>query len=198
MKHPIALLIALTPFFSTLAQMGTGRPVDLPIRTVPASEPFSTAIGAVLHDFPDNLRNITGQLVLAEGEIENYSCTVELPGAEQCVITRYHSMRDSTVSWQAKMYSNEDFEKAAREYHALYRKLEGCTLLLADSSVLYLKGEWEPAREKMSFTTSTLRFTAGDWRYREVQIQVELTYLQNNWVVNINIFNAPLQPESGS
>jgi hypothetical protein len=155
------------------------------------NEQFSAAIEAVLHDIPSNFRHITGELVLAEGEIENYSCTVELPGAELCVITRYHSASDTTASWQAKMYSSEDFEKVSRRYHSLYNQLRSCYLLLADSSSVFLKGDWEPAREDIPFATSTLRLSTGEERYEEVRVQLEMLYQANGWVVNINIFNNP-------
>ncbi|HXO76596.1 MAG TPA: hypothetical protein VN824_15195, partial [Puia sp.] len=118
---------------------------------------FPAAINAVLKDFPYNLRNITGELVLAQGEFENYASIVELPGAENCIVTRYHSADDTTASWQAKMLSSDDFDQAAKAYHELFRKLQGCYLQLVDGSVVYLRGDWEPAREGASFTTSTLR-----------------------------------------
>jgi hypothetical protein len=169
----------------------SSQPDGLRLPGAPGNANFSAAIESVLHDFPSNLRHITGDLVLAEGEIENYSCTVELPGAEHCVITRYHSVSDTTASWQAKMYSNEDFEKASREYHNLYNKLRSCYLLLADSSMVFLKGEWEPAREEIPFATSTLRLSTGGDRYGELQVQLELLYQASDWVVNINIFDEP-------
>lgn len=149
--------------------------------------PFPEAIEAVLHDFPRNLQNISGELLLAEAEYENYTSTVLLPDAASCIVTRYHSKRDTTASWQAKMFSSDDFEKAAREYRALYTKLQSSYLRLADNSLVYLKGKWEPAREEIPFTTSTLRLPAGDWRYADVKVELELVYLLADWAVNINI-----------
>lgn len=172
-------------------------PADSQFRAGPKVKPFSAAIEAVLHDFPYNLCHIKGELVLAQGEFENYASLVELPGAENCIITRYHSVDDTTVSWQAKMYSHEDFEKAAHEYHELYKKLQACYLKLVDGSIIYLQGDWEPAREETSFTTSTLRLTTGDWRYKEVKVELELVYLLSNWVVNINIVTKKRDDEVG-
>ncbi len=143
MKTYITLFVAVIGFFPALAQTLPRRSDDLRNPESSDKEIFSMAIEAVLHDFPSNLRHITGELVLAEGEIENYACTVELPGAEHCVITRYHSASDTTASWQAKMYTSDDFGKASAKYHALYNRLQSCYLLLADSSMVYLKGEWD-------------------------------------------------------
>lgn len=186
--------MAGVPSFSLSAQSQApvlSHPIDLRLPGGTENGNFSAAIEAVLHDIPSNLRNITGELVLAEGEIENYACTVELPGADHCFITRYHSASDTTASWQAKMYSNEDFDKASRQYHDLYNRLRSCYLLLADSSMVFLKGEWEPVLEEIPFATSTLRLSTGDGRYGEVRVQLEMLYQANDWVVNINIFKTP-------
>jgi hypothetical protein len=149
--------------------------------------PFPEAIEAILHDFPRNLQNVSGELLLAEGEYENYASTVLLPDATSCVVTRYHSKRDTTASWQAKMYSSEDFGKAAREYRTLFTKLQGSYLRLPDNTQVFLKGKFEPAREETPFTTSTLRLPVVDWRYDDVKVELELVYLLAEWAVNINI-----------
>lgn len=158
---------------------------------------FPAAINAILKDFPYNLRNITGELVLAQGEFENYASIVELPGAENCIVTRYHSADDTTASWQAKMFSGDDFDQAARTYHDLFRKLQGCYLRLVDGSVVYLHGDWEPAKEGASFTTSTLRLITGDWRYKDVKVELELIYQLADWAININIVTKKRDDEVG-
>jgi hypothetical protein len=73
---------------------------------------FPSAIDSVLRDFPYSLRHITGEMVLAQGEFENYASLVVVPGAQSCVVTRYHSADDTTASWQAKMFSSDDFGEA--------------------------------------------------------------------------------------
>lgn len=148
---------------------------------------FPATINAVLKDFPYNLRNISGELVMAQGEFENYASIVVLPGSEDCIVTRYHSADDTTASWQARMFSSDDFGAAEKKYHELFRQLQGCYLKLVDGSVIYLKGDWEPAKEGAAFTTSTLRLVTGDWRYREVKVELELVYQLADWAIHINI-----------
>ena len=158
---------------------------------------FPSVIDAVLKDFPDNLRHISGDLVLAQGEFENYASVVILPGSAECTITRWHSVDDTTASWQAKMFVSDDFAAASGEYHSLFRKLQRCYLRLVDGSIVYLNGDWEPAAEGASFTTSTLRLTTGDWRYKEVKVELELAYLMPEWVIRINIVSKKRDDEVG-
>jgi len=155
----------------------------------PASRSFPEVIDAVLRDFPNNLQHITGDLELAQGEIENYASTVSLPESGNCTITRYHSTVDTTVSWQAQMLVTDDFGKADLTYRDLYRKLQQCYIQLVDGTIVYLKGAWEPAKEGASFTTSTLRLSVDDQRYKEVRVELELVYQLAEWGVNINIFS---------
>jgi hypothetical protein len=160
--------------------------------------PFPTVIDVVLGDIPNNLRHISGELVLAEGEFENYASTVVFPGAEDCIVTRYHSVGDSTASWQAKTFADADFAKAARRYHELYKELQGCFVWSPDGTPAYLTGTWEPAKEGASFTTSTLRTTNGDWRYKDVKVEIELVYLLADWVVNVNVVTKKRDDEVGN
>jgi hypothetical protein len=150
-----------------------------------------------LGDFPNNLRHLTGELLLAEGEIEHYVSLVSVPGAENCLVTRYHSVVDTTASWQAKMFSGGDFGVAARKYQQLYQQLKICYLQLPDSSLFYLEGVWEPAREGINFTTSTLKLQTDDVRYRYVMVQLELVYELADWAVNINIVTKRPDDEVG-
>jgi hypothetical protein len=149
--------------------------------------PITEAIDTILRDFPSNLRHITGELVLAQGEFENYASMVQLADAEDCIITRWHSTRDTTVSWQAQLYAGDDFVMAEQRYHQLFRQLHQCYMRMPDSTLTWLSGDWEAPKEGVSFTTSTLQLKTGDWRYREVQVQVELVYNLAEWTVRVNI-----------
>lgn len=203
------LAVAVVASFSCYAQ--TGRPADsvLTARIDSAARADSLlhsrirvvsvqdAIDAVLEDLPDNLRHLTGELLLAEGEVENYASLVALPDAENCVVTRYHSVRDSTASWQARLLSGGDFNAAARKYQQLYQQLKTCYLRLPDSSLFFLEGVWEPAREDIRFTTSTFRLRTDDVRYRDVMVQLELVYELADWSVNINIVTKRPDDEVG-
>lgn len=150
-------------------------------------EPFSKVMEAVVHDFPNNYRNISGELVLEQAEIESYASLVQLPGASECVITRYHSLEDSTASWQAKMFRSEDFKEVAQRYKELYRQLKGCYLRLVDGSIIYMDAEWEAPTEEKPFVMSTLRLATGDWRYKEMKIDLEMVYQFPEWTININV-----------
>ncbi|MBC7902273.1 MAG: hypothetical protein H7Y27_02585 [Gemmatimonadaceae bacterium] len=180
MKQIQALCLALLAFTFTHAQLKG---------PLLKSGPFPKAIEAVLHDFPNNLRNLNGELILSLAEIDNYESLVKMPGSIECSITRYHSVEDTLASWQAKMFQGEEFNVAAQRYTELYRQLKSCYLRLVDGSIVYLNCSYDAPKEENDFVTSTLRLDTGDWHYKEVKIELELVYQFPEWIVNINVVN---------
>jgi hypothetical protein len=202
MKPLLTLTVAMVASFLCLAQAGSPpvdstAPGDSLLRSQVRLIPFPDAIDAVLGDVPNNLRKVTGVLLLAEGEIDNYASLVVVPGAENCMVTRYHSVQDTTASWQAKMFSGGDFGSASRKYHQLYQQLKTCYVRLPDSSIYYLDGTWAPAREGIAFTTTTLKLKTDDQRYRDVKVELELVYQLADWAVDINIVTKRPDDEVG-
>ncbi len=57
--------------------------------------------------------------------------------------------------------------------------------------------EWAPAREEASFTTSTLRLTIDDPRYKEVKVELGLVYKLAEWGVTIDIYSKKPDDEPG-
>jgi hypothetical protein len=95
------------------------------------------------------------------------------------------------------MYSGGDFGAASRKYAQLFQQLKVCYVRLPDGSVYYLEGKWEPAREGITFTTSTLKVKTADQRFRDVEVELELVYQLADWAVNINIVTKKPDDEVG-
>jgi len=199
MKPLLTLTVAVVASFSCLAQAhaDSAARADSILHTRIRVVPFADAIDAVLGDLPNNLRYVTGELLLAEGEVDSYASLVAVPDAENCIVTRYHSVEDTTASWQAKMYSGGDYDAAARKYAQLYQQLKTCYVRLPDGSIYYLEGTWAPAKKEITFTTSTLKVRTSDQRFRDVVVQLELVYQLADWAVNINIVTKRPDDEVG-
>src|SRR5690349_24699085 len=97
MKRKVQVLFFMLPVIIAQAQVKTTEKTP--------NTGFLRAVEIVLADFPYNYNHITGDLVLSQGEFEQYASTVSLPGSLSCLVGRYHSELDSTASWQAVMYS---------------------------------------------------------------------------------------------
>ena len=151
----------------------------------PAS--FSKSLQSVLEDYPNNFHNISGEAILEQGEAEQYASTVQLPGAEACIIGRYHSVIDTTASFQAIMFRSEEFEEAAKQYKSIYKQLKSSPIVLVDGSKLYFKSEYSEPDNSFDFIVSTFTFPSHDRRFMGFRIDLELVYIMNEWTVNINM-----------
>lgn len=148
---------------------------------------FSHAISAVLEAVPVNFYSISGEPIVSQAGGDDYASLVMVPGAVSCWITRYHSQEDTTASWQALMYKDEDFSKASARYKELYRQLKTCYLKTVDGSTFFLNAEWSAPTEESKFALSTLRVITGDERYKNIQIGLEQHYEFPLWVITIHV-----------
>lgn len=181
MKKLTNLLLAIMAICLTL-------PAQAQFKTDKDPSPgFVKAMETILSDFPYNYRHIKGELVEATGDWHQYASMVSLPGSESCVVGFYHSELDTTASWQALMFRSETFGKAAAAYKRLYQQLSRCRLKMVDGSMYYLDGDYEEASEEADFITSALKIRTADERFREFQVELELLYKLNEWVVNVNM-----------
>jgi len=180
------LMKVLTSFMAMLLCAGTSF-AQIKLISNQKPEGISNAFSKVLMDYPYNFRNVSGELELAQAEIENYESKIKLPGAESCLVTRYHSGIDTTASWQAVMFRSEEFDKAVKQYQQAFKQLNNSSIRLVDGSAIYLKGVFESAKEEAAFTTSTLKLQTGDDRFKNVKVEIEILYNMPEWVVYINI-----------
>jgi hypothetical protein len=151
----------------------------------PAS--FSKSLQSVLEDYPNNFHNISGEIIIEQGETEQYESTVQLPGAEACIIGRYHSVIDTSASFQAIMFRTEEYEEAAKQYRAIFKQLKASPIVMVDGSKLFFKSEFSEPDNSLDFTVSTFTFPSHDRRFMGFRIDLELVYVMNEWAVNINM-----------
>ncbi len=137
---------------------------------LPSAE-FSAALEKIVVDFRVNFKTIQGNSLLQQSESEVYESTVKLPGSEDCVIYNYHSVKDTSASWQAVMYRGTDFNDAANTYKNVFKLVRKSHITWIDKSSAGFTGELEPPREDVRFAVSTLRFNLNDRRYKNFEAQ---------------------------
>ena len=148
---------------------------------------FSDALEKIVLDFRLNFKTIKGDNILKQAEVETYESTVKLPGASECIIYNFHSLLDTTASWQALMYRGEDYKEAARTYENVFRLVKKSHVRWIDKSYIGFSGEMQPAKEDLKFAVSTLNFALDDRRYKKFLAEVELVSTYSGWEVHLNL-----------
>lgn len=179
MKRTTTMLLLLIAAWPATAQLKLFEKKESPS--------FHKAVQLIIGDFPYNFKHITGHLVNKQGNVEQYASLITLPDAESCLIGRYHSVLDTTDSWQGLMLTTEEFNVAAKKYKWLYQQLKTCKLKTTDGSLFYMNGHYEAPTEEMDFVTSTLIIETADIRFREFKIELELLYELDKWIIHINM-----------
>ena len=84
---------------------------------------FNDSLTRVVIDFRNNFYQVQGKELAPQEGREVYKSIISLPGATHCVIYRFHSIIDTTASWQAILYEGESYEEALTIYKNTYHQL---------------------------------------------------------------------------
>ena len=82
----------------------------------------------VINDYPNNFKNLIGELIIEHPQFADYACNFKIAGAEEATVTKYSAKRQDIASWQATMITTEDFEEASKKYKWLYNQLKTMTI----------------------------------------------------------------------
>lgn len=149
---------------------------------------FSDSLTNIVVDFAFNFKNIQGESLPGEVDADVFQSKIGLPGAQGCMIKRYHSVLDNTASWQCTMYSGDSYEEAAAAYKKVFSQVKHARLKGIGSSAANFEGEMEKADENVRFAVSSLRMKTTDWHYANLVADVELTSSYGGWEVHLNLY----------
>ena len=117
---PLLLLSSIVILLSAKAQLklpGTGNP------------DIRNALEKVIGDYQKEFANLKGEVLNTNPQTVEYESLLPFKSAERNIIIKY-SGKHPVYSWQAHMFSTEEFEDAEKKYKSLYGQLKGMNLKL--------------------------------------------------------------------
>ncbi len=156
-------------------------------KTVLPTATFSDSLAVIVQDFKRNFTTIQGKQLNSRGEMDVYQSRVSVPGALHSAVYRFHSLEDTTDSWQAIMYEGESYEAAVKVYKQTYKQLKKAKMKWVDKSIISFMSELEMPDESIRFTVTTLRLNIIDLPYRSFFGEIELTNTYDGWEVHLNL-----------
>ena len=148
---------------------------------------FNDSLTRVVIDFRNNIYQVQGKELAPQEGREVYKSIISLPGATHCVIYRFHSIIDTTASWQAILYEGESYEEALTIYKNTYHQLTKSKIKWNDNRLAAFKGEMEEPDENMRFTNTLLQLNVPDFLYRSFYAAIEITNSYSGWEVHLNL-----------
>lgn len=151
------------------------------------SDAFGDSLTLIVKDFKNNFYPIQGKQYPSEGMVDIYNSKAAIPGSEHCIIQRYHSVEDTTASWQAIMYDGESYVDAVKIYKNIFHLVKKSKIKWADKRTFSFDGAMEIPDESVRFTSSPLTLKVPDQEYKHFIAAVEITNSYSGWEVHVNL-----------
>ena len=152
------------------------------------SDNFSDSIRKIVHEYRYNFSGLQGAIEANDPGASSYRSKICLPGALQCLVTKYRSQQDKSASWQAVMYSGESYEEAVKKYNQLISQLKKVSFANIDKTSISLQGKADKPEPDLKFAVTSLRFRTKDALYQFMVADVELVSQYDGWELHLNIY----------
>ncbi len=141
----------------------------------------------IVAEYSQNFENIRGEVLNQNPQTVEYKSNLILNNAEQCSITKYSSGVKPIYSWQAVMYTTEDYEVASKKYKWLFNQLKGMNVFYIRDQYT-LKGNFEEPDESKKFATSVLALNTPPEALKKLKVEVGMQFEFPEWKVNLIVY----------
>jgi hypothetical protein len=147
------------------------------------SPAFTDSLNRIVADFRHNYHSIQGEALGSQNDVDTYQSKNSLPGAVECFIYRFHSVQDTTASFQAVMYKGDSFKEAVKIYKNTFRLVNKTKLKPSGG----FTGQMEEPNESMRFISSSMKANTSDDAYKNYIAEVEILNSYDGWEVHLNL-----------
>ena len=162
-------------------------------KVLPPGE-FSQSVSTIVENYSNNYHQIQGGSLPADEDRDIFLSTIQLPGTSNCVIYRFHSVEDTTASWQAVLYSGEDYKEAVKAYKNSFRQIRQTKFNIGITKVSF-EGDLELPGESLRFTSSILRPAVTAGIYKNFIAEVEMLNSIEGWTVKLSLHSRKADAE---
>ena len=145
------------------------------------------ALEKVISDFPRQFSSLKGDVVNTSPQTVEYASLLTFRSAEQNTITQY-SGKLPVYSWQAQMFTTEEFDAAAKKYKSLYSQLKAMTITLNRDYAYSLSGELDKPDESKKFSTTVFNLLPNASNLPKVKVQLSMQYEFPAWKVYLTVY----------
>ncbi|HVF81478.1 MAG TPA: hypothetical protein VM884_06075 [Flavisolibacter sp.] len=145
------------------------------------------ALEKVIDDFPKEFASLKGEVLNTNPQTVEYSSLLNFKSAERNTITEY-SGKHPVYSWQALMFTAEEFEAAAKKYKTLYQQLKGMNIKLNRDYDYSLSGSYEAPDESKKFSTTVFRLSPNAANLPKVKVELSMQYELLEWKIYLLVY----------
>ncbi|MBB1283359.1 hypothetical protein HRH25_03160 [Flavisolibacter sp. BT320] len=145
------------------------------------------ALEKVISDYPVDFATLKGEVLNNNPQTVEYASLLQFKSAESNTITQY-SGKEPVYSWQAQMFTTEEFEEVEKKYKALYKDLKAITLTLNRDYSYRLEGAYDTPSESRKFASSVFRLVPGATSLPKVKVELSLQYELMEWKIFLSVY----------
>ena len=145
------------------------------------------ALEKVIGDYPKGFSNLKGEIINTNPQTVEYESLLPFKSAEKNIIIRY-SGKNPVYSWQAHMFSAEEFEVAEKKYKSLFGQLKGMNLKLNRDYDYSLSGEYDKPSESKKFSSTVFRLLPNASNLPKVKVELSLQYEFPEWKIYLLVY----------
>ena len=145
------------------------------------------ALEQVITDFPKEFAALKGEVIANNPQSVEYESLLSFKSAEKNIIIQY-SGTQPVYSWQALMFTSEDFETAEKKYKALYSQLKNINIKLNRDYDYSLTGEYDKPEETKKFSSTVFRLLPNASNLPRVKVELLLQYELLEWKIYLMVY----------
>lgn len=144
---------------------------------------LAQAVKQVLEDQPNGYKNLMGE----PGD-SLFRSKIQLSDAEDNVFVQHSISGRSVVSWQARLLSTDDHEKASKKFRAAYQQLQGLSVKLG-SRTYRLRTDYVKPSTDQKFDALIFDLEPSNSYTESIKVEVQLNFqMPMEWVVGILVY----------
>jgi len=153
---------------------------------IPFKNSLQTDIAKVISDYPNGLKNISGDQIIQNPQSTEFESRVEIKEAK-CKVIKYSSTTKEVFSWEAEMLKTDDFEEASKKFRSFYNSLQQLSVNINGVNVVF-KGEYIKPSESIKFTTIVFNASDKNEELNNLKIGLVLETEMLEWVIKIQVY----------
>lgn len=145
------------------------------------------ALEKVITDFPKGFASLKGEVLNTNPQTVEYESLLNFKSAEKNIIIQ-HSGAQPVYSWQALMFTTEEFEKAEKKYKTLYGQLKNVNIKLNRDYDYSLSGDYDKPDESKKFSSTVFSLLPNATYLPKVKVELSLQYELLEWKIYLMVY----------
>ena len=146
-----------------------------------------SALEKVITDYPKEFASLKGEVIANNPQTVEYESLLNFKTAEKNIIIRYSGVQP-IYSWQAQMFTTEEFEAAEKKYKALYSQLKNMNIKLNRDYDYSLSGEYDKPDESKKFSSTIFSLLPNSSNLPKVKVELSLQYELLEWKIYLMVY----------